>query len=192
MPFTSYYATALQRELEDGKLPVISQDLDSVRTYGWELIFHPPVDAPAGTFDKPLTLAAHQASPIGFASEDIEIHRVNDRVYYPGKVAPDELVVTFHNLFKTKAGVHLYNWMQTIYDPVTGIFTPGFLEAQGNFKTQIEVLQLNHAAQPFTHQKLFGVYPKKWTSGELNYGTSDFHQIEVTFRYDWVVQEASV
>lgn len=192
MVHTSYYATSLQRELEDGKLPVISQDLDSLRSYTWEITFTPPVDAPAGTFDKPLTLAAHQVSPIGFTSEDIEVNRVNDKVWYPGKVTPEELVVNFHNLFKSKAGVHLYQWMQQIYDPVTGQFTPGFLEAQGNFKTQVEILQLNHAMQPFTHQKLYGVYPKKWLSAELNYGNNDFHNIEVTFRYDWVVQESGV
>ena len=64
MARASYYANNLQRNLNDSEgLPVISQDLDSIRAYQWEITFFPPADVeiPMG-FSKPLTLAAKQVN----------------------------------------------------------------------------------------------------------------------------------
>ena len=60
MTRSSYYANNLNRNLnENDGLPVISQDLESIRSYQWEITFFPPaeVEVPLG-FSKPLTLAA--------------------------------------------------------------------------------------------------------------------------------------
>ena len=35
-----FYATAVNRELEHGKLPNLSHDLESVRAYQFELVFN--------------------------------------------------------------------------------------------------------------------------------------------------------
>ena len=194
MALTNTFITSENRTLSDGKQALISQDLDSVRKYGWEIIFQPPVNGPGGAFNRPLTLAAKAVGEAGMALDDIEVNRVNDKVFYPGKATPTELVVTFDNLFATKTGPHLWEWFKTIYDPTTGEFTPLFLEgaSQGVFKTQIDILQLNGAGQPFTHQKYYGCYPKDIKWADKDYADSAFDQITVSFRFDFMDQLATV
>jgi len=187
----SYYATQLNRDLSESEgLPVISQDLDSVRTYQWEITFFPPneIEVPQ-TFSKPLTLAAKQVNGIGYQVEDIEIGRVNDKVYYPGRPSQEELVVTFDNLLATKTGHQLYKYMRTVFDPITGEYGSAFLQSPGLFKLNAELIELNGRNEPVQLVKFKGLYPKKFTKAEKNYSTNEFDTIEVTFRYDFFIIE---
>ena len=145
------------RGIEGGGLPVISQDLDSVRAYQFEIHFD-VAGLSLGAKSEQLTLAAKQVGQMGFASEDIEVHRVNDKVFYPGK---------------------------TIYDPTTGSMSNG---ADINvFKAQkVTVLHLDARGKPKYETILYGVYPKSWKTAEFNYGTNEFHTIEMEFRYDFM------
>tara|TARA_R110001583_G_scaffold61815_2_gene182320 strand:- start:225 stop:812 length:588 start_codon:yes stop_codon:yes gene_type:complete len=190
MAKTSYYANNLNRNLNDNDgLPVISQDLDSVRSYQWEITFFPPseIEVPLG-FSKPLTLAAKKVAGMQVAVEDIVVNRVNDVTYYPGRPSMGELVVTFDNLLKTKAGFQLYKYLQTVYDPATGEFGSTFLSNPGQFKTTAEILELDGQMDPVSMVKLVGLYPKKFVKAEKNYSTNDFDTIDVTFRYDFLFQ----
>lgn len=193
MAKSSYYADNLNRNLKDTKgLPVISQDLDSVRAYQWEITFYPPaeIEVPLG-FSKPLTLAAKQVNGMQVSVEDIEVNRVNDKVYYPGRPSMGELEVTFDNLLKTKAGFQLYKFFQTVYDPTTGEMTSTFLQSPGSFKTKIEVLELNGQMEPQSLIELRGAYPKAFTKAEKNYSTNDFDTVSVTFRYDFLFHKGN-
>jgi len=176
---------------EQPTTPVISTELDSVRAYQWEISFHFGAKDPVNSMQKPLTLAAKQVNGIGFSVEDIEVHRVNDKVYYPGRPSMDELVVTFDNLQKTKVDKLLYEMMAVTYDPRTGELAsgklPGLNGQLNSFKNTIDVVQLDGKGQPRNVIHLYGCYPKKVTHGEYNYGTNDFHTIEMTFRYDYFV-----
>ena len=52
MAQSSYYANNLNRNLnEHDGLPVISQDLESIRAYQWEITFYPPaeIEIPLGS-----------------------------------------------------------------------------------------------------------------------------------------------
>ena len=187
----SYYANNLNRNLEDNKgLPVISQDLESIRSYQWEITFFPPaeVEVPLG-FSKPLTLAAKKVSGMTVQVEDIPVNRVNDVTYYPGRPSMGELEVTFDNLLRTKAGWQLYKYFQTVYDPATGEFGSAFLSNPSAFKTTAEVLELNGQMDPVSMVKLVGLYPKRYTKAEKNYSTGEFDTITVTFRYDFLGYE---
>ena len=186
------FINSQNRQLKGKQLPMISQDLDSVRTYQWEIAFYGvPVDGVA-SLDRPLTLAAKQVSQTGFQLDDIEANRVNDKVFYPGKGSPDELRVTFDNLLKHKMGTMLFKWIQTVYDPVTGEFTPGRSvgagNVAGNFKTVADLVQLDNKGQPMSFTRFYGLYPKSWRSSEMNYASNDFNTIEVIFRYDFMTQ----
>ena len=190
MARNSYYANNLQRNLNDSEgLPVISQDLDSIRAYQWEITFFPPaeVEIPLG-FSKPLTLAAKQVNGMTVSVEDIPVNRVNDVTYYPGRPSMGELQVTFDNLLKTKTGWQLYKYFQSVYDPATGEFTSTFLNSPGNFKTTAEVLELNGQMEPVSLVKLVGLYPKAFNKAEKNYSTNEFDTVSVTFRYDFLFQ----
>jgi hypothetical protein len=187
----SYYANNLNRNLnETDGLPVISQDLDSVRTYQWEITFFPPAEVEQpGLFTKPLTLAAKQVNGMEVSLEDIEVNRVNDKVKYPGKPTYGELEVTFDNLLKTKTGFQLYKYFQTVWDPATGEYTSTFLDTPGSFKTTIEILELNGQNEPVDVVKVIGAYPKRWAKSEKNYSQSEFDTVIVNFSYDFIKQQ---
>lgn len=190
MTRTSYFANNLNRDLNDNDgLPVISQDLDSIRAYQWEITFFPPaeVEVPLG-FSKPLTLAAKKVGGLSVKVEDITVNRVNDVTYYPGRPSMGELEVTFDNLLRTKAGWQLYKYFQTVYDPLTGEFTSTYLDNPGQFKTTAEILELDGQMEPVSLVKLVGCYPKEYTKAEKNYATNDFDTVTVKFRYDFLLQ----
>jgi hypothetical protein len=176
---------------EQPTTPLISTELDSVRAYQWEVAFYFGQKDPVNTIQKPLTLAAKQVNGIGFSVEDIEVNRVNDKVYYPGRPSMEELVVTFDNLQKTKVDKLLYEMMALTYDPRTGDLMsqkiPGEQGTLPTFKNEIQVTQLTGDGKPRNVIRLFGAYPKKIVHGEYNYSTNDFHTIELTFRYDYFV-----
>ena len=192
-----YYANSTDgamRSLEKNTRPTISTDLDSVRAYSWELVFkRAPLDGTiGGSLNKPLTLAAKQVNGIGMSVEDIEVNRVNDKVYYPGRPSMEELVVTFDNLQKTKIDKILYELFSVTYDARTGTlgrggFLPGAASFSKVLKNEIDVLQLDGAGEIRNQIRLFGCYPKNITHGEYNYSTNEFHTLEMTFRYDHFV-----
>jgi len=131
-------------------LPRISTNLDSVRSYPFEVQFHDlPLGAIAaaaaeiglglagaaglgqavgnalgGLVDNQagnvLTTAAKQVSPIGGAVDDIVVDRLNDKVYYPGKFTPENVTITFDNQLLSQATPALWGWFKTIYNPLTG------------------------------------------------------------------------
>ena len=185
----SYFIDTIQREIEGDTpvSPLISTELDSVRAYQWELSFRNLlVNDAGGTIQSPLTLGAKQVNGIGFNVEDIEVHRVNDKVYYPGRPSMDELVVTFDNLVRTKLDKLLYEVMSMSYDPRTGkintIANANTLPYSHKF--EIDVMQLDGQGTPRNMIRLFGCYPKKIAHGEYNYATNEFHTLEMTFRDD--------
>ena len=186
----SMYKTRYGRKFQAGKgLPTISTDLDSVRAFQWEIhFFGLPSNIQGGQTD--LTLAAKQVSPVGFSVEDIEVSRVNDTVFYPGKAKPEELSVTFDNLYLKNTSRDLYLWLRSIYDPLTGEMTknaaPGG-DPRRSFKAhKVEIIKLDNTMTPHSVTELYGVYPKSFKEAELNYSTNEFHTIEVVFRYDFM------
>lgn len=195
MPYNPLFITSQDRTLKGKNLPMVSQDLDSVRAYQWEITFYNLPDGAGNSVDRPLTLAAKSVSQTGYAIEDIEVHRVNDKVYYPGKASTEDLTVVFDNLYKSKTASLLYNWIKNVYNPATGEFeqarqvTTGAVN--GNFKTVADIVQLDNKGKPLSHTRLYGVYPKSWKQAEFNYSTNEFHTIEVMFRYDFIVQNAN-
>ena len=93
----AYYATQTNRTLNNGELPTLSHSLESFRAFQWEV----EIILPAGMDGEDvLTLAAKTVSQIAFTSEDIVVDRANDKFYYPGKVSPEEVTITFDNLVK--------------------------------------------------------------------------------------------
>lgn len=186
MVYNPYFVNSERREIKDKKLPHLSHALDSVRRSQWEVTFYNiPVDAPAGTEARPLTLACKSVSPIGWQVEEIEAHRMNDKFFYPGKATPTEVTMVFDNIFATKTSAHLYDWLKTIYNPETGEMTAGLSDkGVGGFKIVADVIEMNTQGKPFTHTRLYGVWPKSWTETERGYDANEFHTVEVNFRYD--------
>jgi hypothetical protein len=188
----SYYNIEYRGDFENKKgegLPVISNNLDSIRTYQWEIHFLGL--PPQVTNERDFTLAAKQVSQIGFQVEDIEVNRVNDKVFYPGRPSPDEITITFDNLYLRETASDLWRWFKTVYDPLTGEMTKNAQPAANvsPFKAnKVELVQLDNASTPHAVAELYGVYPKSWKLAEFNYSTNEFHTIEVSLRYDFLDQ----
>jgi len=188
---TSYYKTKYGRQFTPGQgLPTISTDLDSVRAYQFEIHFFGLPDDVTNQTD--LTLAAKKITGIEMTSEPIVIDRVNDKVHYPGKVTPGDLVVTFDNLYLRETASDLWRYFKNTYDPITGEMTknaaPGG-QAGTTFKAdKVEIVQLDNTMTPHSTVELYGVYPMKWSAAEFNYATNDFHTLEVSFKYDFMQQ----
>jgi len=191
MANTNYFVTNDKRNLLEksgtsNPIPMISTELDSVRAYQWELNFRKAATKGDASVQKPLTLAAKQVNGIGMSVEDIEVNRVNDKVYYPGRPSMEELVVTFDNLAGTQVDKMLYEFFTSTYDPRTGVLGSGAMGGQsGDLKSEVDVFQLNADGTLRNQVRLLGCYPKNITHGEYNYSTNEFHTLEVTFRYDF-------
>jgi hypothetical protein len=186
----SIYKNDFRGNFIPGKtLPKISTMLDSVRAYQFEVRFYGLPAQLVGS-QQDLTLAAKQVSPLGGAVDDIVAERVNDRVFYPGKFTPDELTITFDNLYLKNTTPTLMEWFKTIYDPISGDMTK--LSAPGGpgnrtFKSnKLTVMQLDNTRTPHAYVEVYGVYPKAIKFSEMNYSTNEFATVEVTFRYDFI------
>jgi hypothetical protein len=192
MAYTPYFVNSEIRQIKDKKLPHLSHSLDAVRRYGWEVVFYNlPVDAPAGTEPRPLTLACKNITPIGNVIDEIVADRGNDKFFYPGKSTPTDVTFTFDNLFATKTGAHLYNWIKTIYNQETGEFTAGLSDkGAGGFKIVADIIELNAQGQPFTFTRLYGLWPKSFSEDERSYDANEFHTITLGCRYDFAVKHS--
>jgi len=186
---TSYYKTKYDRKFTPGQgLPTISTDLDSVRAYQFEIHFF---GLPADVTNQPdLTLAAKKVGGLEMKSEAIAVDRVNDKVYYPGKVTPGELTVDFDNLYLRETASDLYRYFRHTYDPITGEMTksaqPGGTAGQTFKADKVEIVMLDNTMTPHSTIELYGVWPSTWSASEFNYTTNGFHQLTVNFKYDFM------
>jgi len=183
---TAFYVNANRKNVGNAGLPTISVGLDSIRAYQFEIHFAFPENVLTDpSIPSNFTLAAKQVTAVGMTVEDIEVNRVNDKVFYPGKASPEELTVTFDNLYDPKVAAQLWEWFRSIYNPMTGEFN----ETKKTFKANYaSVLHLDAQGQPLQETKVYGIYPKSWKTAEFNYSTNEFHTIEVAFRYDFMEQ----
>ena len=178
-------------------LPTISEGLNSVRTFSWECHFELPPGVREGGGDDFLTLAAKQVTTIGMSTEPVEVHRVNDRVYYPGKASREVVTITFDNLYQKKVANTLFNWFQSTYDPLSGEMMKNTTtrlgtEPTGNFKArELKVYHLDPHGNPLMTTKMLGVYPTSWSTAEFNYSTNEFHTIEMQFSFDFLSHDTS-
>tara|TARA_R110000796_G_scaffold223669_3_gene339931 strand:- start:355 stop:951 length:597 start_codon:yes stop_codon:yes gene_type:complete len=186
---TSYYKTKYDRKFTPGQgLPTISTDLDSVRTYQFEIhFFGLPEDI---TNQADLTLAAKKVGGLEMKNEAIVVDRVNDKVHYPGKTTPGELTVDFDNLYLRETASDLYRYFRHTYDPLTGEMTKSAAPGGGagsTFKAdKVEVVMLDNTMTPHSTVELYGVYPMSWSASEFNYSTNQFSQLTVNFKYDFM------
>lgn len=188
MATPGYYALQTNRTLVKGKHPNLSHDLESYRAYQWEVVIETGV--PGDT--SKLTLAAKQVSQISVNLDTIQARRVNDPFHYPGQVNYEPVTITFDNLVQGQVAEQLYDWLSTVYDPITGVYTPQFLRGIGEFKKDIQLYQLDNAGVPVKHIELKAAYPTMWRAGEFNYSTNDFHVMEVTLQPDFIIQNAGL
>jgi len=189
-----YYKTHYGRNFTPGQgLPLISTELDSVRAYQFEIHFRGLPSTVQGQSITDLTLAAKKVTGLELGVEPMPVDRVNDKVFYPGRPTPGDMVVTFDNLYLRQTASDLWKYFASIYDPISGEVTqqspPGGTELTTFKADMCEILQLDNTMTPRAAVELYGVWPSKWSAAEFNYSTNDFHSIDVTFKYDFMQQK---
>lgn len=185
----SYYKDKYGRNFTPGEgLPTVSTDLDSVRVYQFEIHFFGLPEDVTNAAD--LTLAAKKVTGLEMRNEPIPVDRVNDKVFYPGKSTPGELMVDFDNLYLRETASDLYRFFRHTYDPITGEMTKSAQPGGGagsTFKAdKVEVVMLDNTLVPHSTVELYGVYPTAWKASEFNYAQNQFHQLSVNFKYDFM------
>lgn len=185
----SYYKNEYRKTFTPGtNLPRVSTDLDSVRQYQFEIHFFGLPGDVAGVNE--LTLAAKKVSGMEMKNETIVVDRLNDKLHYPGKTTPGELVVEFDNFYLKDIAGDLYRYFRHTYDPLTGEMTkasPPGGDARTSFKAEkVEIVMLDNALNPHSTIELYGVYPVSWTASEFNYSQNGFHTLTVNFKYDFM------
>lgn len=169
----SFYGTQFNRDaIGDGQLPNISTELDSVRSYQWEVQI---------AADQNFTLAAKKVTSVALTSEAIVVDRVNDKVFYPGKVTPEALTITFDNTVVGDMDKNLWKLFTKTYNPMTGE-----LGNAEDIKFNMQVLLLNNSVEVHSTINLYGAYVEKYAIAELQYSENAFNTIDVTFRYDYI------
>ena len=132
-----------------------------------------------------ITLAAKVVAGVGYNFADIEVHRMNDKVFYPGKISQDELTVTFDNLLAQNMGVLFYNYLASVYDMRTGFYNIDE-GSVGSYKTSARIIEFDGGGNIKTVYDFKGLYPKSFSKAEKNYSTSEFDTMEVKFRWDFM------
>jgi len=167
----SFYSTQFSRQGgAGGILPTISTELDSVRAYQWEVQIQG---------NQNYTLAAKKVTSLTYTSEDIVVDRINDKVYYPGKAAPEEVTITFDNTLAGGVDKTLWELFTKTYDPASGQ-----LGDANNIKFDMSLLLLSNDTTVHSTINLQGCYVKKYSLSELQYSENSFQTIDVTFRFD--------
>lgn len=185
----SYYKNDYRPFRKGESLPKISTTLDSVRAYQFEVQFF-GLPGSLSNQAQDLTLAAKQVGSISFGVDDISVARVNDTVYYPGRPTFDTLSITFDNLYLRRTSAALWEWMKTIYDPISGDMTklaaPGAPGGRTFKANKMRIIELDNTRNPHAAIELYGVYPKTYSFSEKNYNTNEYTTITVDFRYDFI------
>tara|TARA_R100001509_G_C4833177_1_gene203996 strand:+ start:322 stop:987 length:666 start_codon:yes stop_codon:yes gene_type:complete len=169
------------------ELPEVSTNLESIRTYQFEVNFQ---GFPGATAQQSvagdLTVAAKQVGSITYGVESIAVNRLNDKVHYPGKATYEPVEITFDNLLLKDSTPALWRLFKEVYNPVTG--KTAFRDGTGNsYKgAKMTIVEMNGDNVPVGGVELFGVYPEKVAFSEKNYGTNEFSTVTVTFRFDFL------
>lgn len=190
---TSLYNTKFREGISPNNptLPQISTELDSVRMYQFEVRFTGLPDGLGQNVDDFITLAAKQVESVNYGVDDLAVHRVNDIVYYPGKPTFEPVTVTFDNLLVQKTSIKLWEWFNTVYNPMTGNL--GNMRAARNGTSgrsakaaKMTIYELSHDKTPINSIDFYGVYPKSINFSEKNYSQQEFSTMAVQFRYDYL------
>lgn len=179
--------TTVRETPTDTQNAFISTSLDSVKPYQFEVHID---KIPGGIIGaNEIMIGAVKVTGLGMETEVIEVHRVNDKVYYPSKAKLEPVVITFDDQLKNGIGAKLWDYLNRTFNMVTGEIATSTenLPATALKIASMKIVQLNNSMQPFSETILYGVYPMAWKSSEFNYATTtSFHTIDVSFRCDFM------
>ena len=164
-----------------------SSTLEPVRKNRWIMQFN---TIPGGGAAEKLAFAAHTSTTPGVSFNPTEHQRINERFYVAGKPTWDDISMTFYDFIRgsDSAGDIMYNWMQRIYNPITGQM---FFKKQ--YTTTGTLAQLDPAGGVVRLWNIFYMWPTSVKFGEgISADDDGLCEINVTFKYDFAIKGIDV
>lgn len=134
-----------------------------------------------------LTIACHSCTTPSITTDEQEMHRINDRVYVPGKSSYGTIDLSFYECIKvtdsnpyTPAGEILFNWQTLIHNPATG---------QQNYKKDTAgnaiIAQFDGLGNIVRTWNIYSCWPTNVKFGDLDATNGDVQSVTATLRFDW-------
>ncbi len=143
---------------------------------------------PGGGSASELAFAMHSATIPQVSYNPIENQRLNERFFTAGKPTWTDLTATFYDYINGagSAGEILYNWSQSIYNPITGQM---YFKSQ--YSTSSTMAQLDPAGGIVRLWNIYYIWPQAVGWGDaLTYDDDTISECNVTFKYDYAIKGA--
>ncbi len=157
------------------------QNMETKRKNRWQLSF---VNIPNESFTGSdaqvnMDLSLLSASRPSWNFEEVEIHRLNEKFYVPGKVTYEPITIVYQDLIDAKTSEVIFDWSKTVYNPFTGAM--GYKNAIG---VDAYLAMLDPLGVPVEIWNLFGAWPQSANFQDLDMSSSEQANIEIVLRYD--------
>lgn len=146
-------------------------------------------DSIPGGNEEELAISILSASRPTLGLGNTPINRLNEQFKFATNPTWDDITLNFYDFDKgsKSAAQILWKWARMVYDPVTGAM--GFA---GQYKTNATLVILSPDGSITETWDLFGCYPSHVSFNEVNYGSYDALQVNVTLTFDYaILQEDS-
>jgi hypothetical protein len=141
---------------------------------------------PGGGDASELAFAMHSATTPQITYNPIENQRLNERFFTAGKPTWNDLSCTFYDYIAgaKSSGQILYDWSQSIYNPITGQM---YFKSQ--YSTSSTLGQLDPAGGIARLWNIYYVWPTSVGWGDaLSYDDDTIAECAVTFKYDYAIK----
>jgi hypothetical protein len=141
---------------------------------------------PGGGDPTELAFAMHTSTIPQITYNVIENHRLNEKFFIAGKPTWNDLTSSFYDYIAgTKStGQILYDWSQSIYNPITGQM---FFKSQ--YTTSATFAQLDPAGGVARLWNLYYVWPSSVGWGDaVSYDDDAIAECNVTLKYDYSIK----
>jgi len=112
--------------------------------------------------------------------EDTELNFLNETTWIPGKAKWETITVTYYDAANAQTA-GLFSWLATVYD-----FTSEcrhMASKPRDFGGEAYIVMLDGCGNPLERWFLNNMFPTSIKFGELDYGSSDIAEVELTLRY---------
>jgi len=141
---------------------------------------------PGGGDAAELGFAMHTATIPSITFNATEQQRLNERFWTAGKPTYNDLACSFYDYIAggNSAGQILYDWSQSIYNPITGQM---YFKSQ--YSTSATMGQLDPAGGIVRLWNIYYLWPTAITWGEgLSYDDDGISECTATFKYDYALK----
>ena len=163
-----------------------SNTLEPLRKNRWVISF---TNVPGSGKNDELSFAAHTAAQPQITFNAVEQHRMNERTYVAGKPTYNQIPLGFYDFIRgdNSAGDILYNWANSIYNPITGQM---FFKSQ--YTTSATIGLLDPSGGVVRLWNLFYCWISEINFNDLSSEDDALTDVTCTLHYDYAIKASDV